>query len=342
MSRQNSAASHSTPLRVGLAGAGMISWYHLVAWSRTRGAKVVAVCDPALDRAEARARKFGVAAVYSDAKRMLEAEHLDALDVATPVETHAALIGLAVEHEVDVLCQKPLTPTLAAAEVLVAGLGSRSRLMVHENWRFRPYYRDVATWIGEEKIGRLQQGCLAALYSGLLPDASGRCPELEREPSLRSAQRLLIGGLLIHHLDVMRWLLGPLQVLAARAARTSDEVAAETMATIMLQTEAGAPVVVAGNMAAPGLPVQIIDRLELIGTSGRVTLFGNRLELSGAHSDAIEYDLAAAYQESFDRAVQHFTSALLTGAEFETNPLDNLETLRLVEASYAAASSVGA
>jgi predicted dehydrogenase len=315
----------------------MISWYHLAAWSRAQCTKVVAICDPVLDRAELRAREFGVMGVYSDARSMLEAEHLDALDVATPVETHAALVGLAAAHHVHVLCQKPLTPTLGAAEALVAELEGRIRLMVHENWRFRPYYRDIAMWIRQGKIGRLQQGCLAALYSGLLPDASGRCTELEREPSLRTARRLLIGGLLIHHLDVMRWLLGPLRVLAARASRTSDQVIGETTATIMLETEAGAPVLVAGNMTAPGLPPEIVDRLELIGTDGRITLCGNRLELSAAQSEAIEYDLAAAYQESFDQAIQHFANGLLMGTEFETNAADNLETLRLVEASYDAA-----
>ena len=337
MSGQHSTIRRSQPMRVGLAGAGMISWYHLVAWSRSRNARVVAVCDPVADRAEARAREFGIPSVYGDAKTMLEAEKLDALDVATPVETHADLVLLAAEYGVDVLCQKPLTPTLDAAERLIPEVGGRIRLMVHENWRFRPYYRDVGKWIAQGRMGPLQQGYIAAIYSGLLPDIAGRCPELEREPTLRNAQRLLIGGLLIHHLDVMRWLLGPLRVLAARAGCTSDAVIAETMATIMLETAAGAPVVVAGNMAAPGVLAQIEDRLELIGSIGRIVLRGNRLELSGAQSDAIEYDLEAAYQAAFDGAVRHFVDALMSETPFETDAPDNLETLRLVEASYAAA-----
>jgi predicted dehydrogenase len=316
----------------------MISWYHLVAWSRARDAQVVAVCDPVPERAETRAREFGIASVYADAKTMLEAEKLDALDVATPVETHAHLVLLAAEYGVDVLCQKPLTPTLGAAELLIPEVGGRIRLMVHENWRFRPYYRDAGRWIAQGRIGRLQQGYFAAIYSGLLPDASGRCPELEREPGLRTAQRLLIGGLLIHHLDVMRWLLGPLRVLAARAGSAADAVIAETMATIMLETEAGAPVIVAGNMAAPGVVAQLEDRLELIGSIGRIVLRGSRLELSGAQSDGMEYDLAAAYQAAFDGAIQHFVDALMSGAPFETDASDNLETLRLVEASYTAAT----
>jgi predicted dehydrogenase len=336
MSGAHPTAPRSRRLRVGLAGAGMISWYHLVAWSRARDASMVAVCDPVPERAESRAREFGIASVHTDARTMLEAEKLDALDVATPVETHAGLVLLAAEYGVDVLCQKPLTPTLDAAERLIPVVGGRIRLMVHENWRFRPYYRDAGKWIAQGRLGRLQQGYLGAIYSGLLPDTSGLCPELEREPTLRTAPRLLIGGLLVHHLDVMRWLVGPMQVLAARAGHTSDAVIAETMATIMLSTDSGAPVVVAGNMAAPGTPAQIEDRLELIGSVGRIVLRGNRLELSGAQSNATEYDLAAAYQAAFDGAIQHFVDSVISGTPFETDASDNLETLRLMEASYVA------
>jgi predicted dehydrogenase len=38
-------------LRVALAGAGMVSRHHLIAWSRVPAARVVAVADP--DRARA-------------------------------------------------------------------------------------------------------------------------------------------------------------------------------------------------------------------------------------------------------------------------------------------------
>ena len=43
------------------------------------------------------------------------------------------------------------------------------------------------------------------------------------------------------------------------------------------------------------------------------------------------------YQASFDGVIAHFVDCLETGAAFETNPVDNLETLRLVEHAYWAA-----
>ena len=57
------------------------------------------------------------------------------------------LSSRAAHRGVPVLCQKPLAPTLSQAESLVAEFADKTRLMVHENWRFRPYYRQVAQWL---------------------------------------------------------------------------------------------------------------------------------------------------------------------------------------------------
>ena len=129
----------SKPLRVALAGAGMISWHHLIAW-RNLGERVrlVAVCDPDVDKATRRTREFDIPNVYREADAMFAAESIDALDVASPRETHAAWVDAAATRGIDVLCQKPMTPTLTESQALVRRVDGKSRLMVHENWRFRP------------------------------------------------------------------------------------------------------------------------------------------------------------------------------------------------------------
>ena len=148
-------APRSTPLRVALAGAGMISHYHLIGW-RNAGAervKVVAVYDLDRARAEARAREFGIPKVYDRPEAMLDQEKIDALDVASPRETHAFWVEAAAQRGIDVLCQKPMTPTLAESEALARKVAGKIRLMVHENWRFRPWYREIKTWIEAGEIG---------------------------------------------------------------------------------------------------------------------------------------------------------------------------------------------
>ena len=112
-----------------------------IAFARN-GAKV-AIADIDRRKAEARARQFGIDAVRETAEAMLDYDRLDALDIATPVETHGDCCRLAADRGVAILCQKPLARTLDEARVLVNDVDARVRLMVNENWRFRPHYRRI-------------------------------------------------------------------------------------------------------------------------------------------------------------------------------------------------------
>lgn len=326
------------PLKVAFAGAGMISWYHLVGW-RALGERVrlVAICDPDPERAAKRAKEFSIAKVYRDADAMFAAESIDALDVASPRETHAAWVEAAAARGIDVLCQKPMTPTLAESEALVRRVEGKSRLMVHENWRFRPWYRELKRWMAAGELGDVVLARMAMINSGLLPDANGRRPALERQPFMQHEERLMIAEVLIHHLDVMRYLCGPLRVAGARVLHTLPDVRGETVASIFMETGAGAPVEVTGTMAAPGYVARAPDRLEIVGSQASAMFADSELRLLGPKPRSQSYDNDRGYQASFDGVIAHFVDCLETGAPFETDPADNLETLRLVEHAYWAA-----
>jgi predicted dehydrogenase len=323
-------------MKVGLIGAGWVTKHHLIGWrAQSPRAKVVAIADPVPERARERAREFDIPHVFASAAELLARVEVDALDVATPREAHAESVLLAANRAIPVLCQKPLAPTLAQAEQLVSEVGERTRLMVHENWRFRRYYREAKRWLDCGVAGRVLQGRMTLLSSGLIPDANGKCPLLERQPFMRTLDRMLVAEVLIHHLDTLRYLLGPLTVAAARIARSSPEIRGEDHALIMLNTASGAPVILHGNMAAQGYPPALVDRVELFGERATIALEEGLLTATGPQPGKVRYDLAECYQESYDAAIAHFVDSLLSGAPFETRPSDNLETLKLVEQIYA-------
>ena len=323
------------PLRVGLIGAGMVSRHHLIAWRELApAAQIVAIADPSAENSGVRASEFGVPAIYADAAEMLRLEKLDAIDIAAPRDIHAAMVRLGAAHGVAILCQKPLAPDLAQAEALVAEVAGGPRLMVHENWRFRAYYRDAARWLAEGGIGAVQQCRMTLLTSGLLPGPDGVRPALVRQPFMRDLRRFLVNEVLIHHLDTLRVLLGPLSVAWARLGRSTADVTGEDNALIGLQAQSGAGCVLLGNMAAVGAPAVQMDHMEIYGSTGSIRLVGNVLSRDCAAPDRIEYDLAACYQGSYNATIAHFVDALLHGTPFETSPEDNLATLRLVEESY--------
>lgn len=330
-------ASLETPLRIAMVGAGMISHHHLIAWSRERRAVVVAICDPDVDRARQRAGEFGIAAAFDGLESLLAAETIDALDIASPRETHAALVDIAAARSIPVLCQKPLAPTFAEADALARRVDGRIRLMVHENWRFRPWYRSLKRCADDGIFGELRWAGMATISSGLLPDAAGKRPALERQPFMAHEKRLAIAEVLIHHIDVLRWLLGPLKLLSARTARKLAAVEGETLASLFLETATGAPVTLIGDMAAPGFSARTDDRLELAGSRASAVFDRSMLTLMGGVERREQFDFDAGYQASFDAVIGHFIDRLLDGGPFETDVSDNLETLRIVEQAYAAA-----
>lgn len=324
-------------LRVAIAGAGFASGLHLPGWKRVPNAEVVAICDPAIEKAELRAREFGVASVFSEAEQMLETTRPDAIDIVAPMDVHVPLCMLAASKGVHILCQKPLAPTLTEAQSLARSVEDKVRLMVHENWRFRPHYRQVKRWLEDGALGVPVSSTMQMRSSGLLEDESGVMPQLVRQPFFSELKRLLIGEVLIHHLDVLRWLLGPLRVAAARAGRLCAAVRGEDHAVILLEGRQRWALL-DSSLVVPGAPPTPSDRLELIGTQGTVLLEGNVLRLNGKRNESMTFDLVAGYGDSYAAAIAHFAAALTSDAAFETAPIDNLQTLALVEEAYALAS----
>jgi len=324
-------------LRVGLIGAGWVTQHHLAGWQREAArARVVAIADPSRANAQARAEVFGIDAVYIDAQAMFAAEKLDAVDIASPRETHAELVRLAAKKGIATICQKPLAPSFDAAAALVNDVSAIAgmRLMVHENWRFRPYYRQIAEWLREGRIGRVKQAQMTLLSSGLVPDARGILPALERQPFIATLDRALVMEVLIHHIDTLRFLLGEMMVVHARIGRHSPLMTGEDHATVTFETAAGATVLLLANLGAHGEPPAMADRLTLIGECGTIQLLGDTLTCEGERPDNRRYDMALCYADSYAATISHFVDALGSGAAFETSPTDNLRTLRVVEDIY--------
>ncbi len=325
------------PLRVGAIGAGAISVFHLRGWAEQAGAELVALCDADRARAEARAREFGIARVYDDARAMLDAETLDAVDIITPVGTHATLTRLAAGRGIHVMCQKPLTPTLAEAEALVAEVGERVRFMVHENYRWRPHYRRLAALLAEGAIGTpLHARMTVRSASMVAPD--GETPFLlARQPYLKDFRRLLIFEVLIHHLDALRALLGELEVRWAETAQVNPELAGEDVALIAMNGRDGMTVLLDGNISAPGYGPLPGDRLEIVGTTDTLVFDRDRIFRMSDPQAVEPQDLQANYQACFTGAIADFVEGLRSGRPFATDRLDNLKTLALMESAYRAA-----
>jgi D-apiose dehydrogenase len=322
-------------LRIGMIGAGWVTQHHLNAYKQLAPrAKVVAITDPVAQARTQRAETYSIPATYATAAEMLEREKLDAIDIASPRETHVAMCELAASKGLAILCQKPLAPNLREAQKLVQNLPPSVRLMVHENWRFRPHYRLIAQWLNEGYIGKVRQASMTILTSGLLPDAEGRLPAVERQPFFATLERLLLMEVMIHHVDTLRFLLGPLELQGASLGHSCPGVSGEDRATLLMSSPSGMGVILNGDFMARGYPPAQFDRLEIFGERGTIRFMDTTLQLINERPISQSVDLDKNYAASYRGAIEHFLDCLASEAPFETSPADNLETLKLVEEAY--------
>jgi D-apiose dehydrogenase len=323
-------------LRIAMIGAGWVTRHHLRAWrALAPQATVVGIADPSREAREDRAIEFGIPSNFANFEAMLDSLHPDAVDICSPREFHAQHVRAAAVRGLAILCQKPLAPTYAEAEALVHEV-QRSRLMIHENWRFRPYYRLAQTILERGEIGRVRQVRMILESSGLVANESGEMPGLVRQPFIAKLERMLVSEILIHHLDTLRFLLGPLRMLASNLGSNTTEIRGEDRATLTMVGAHGSSVLLIGDMAVHGASPIFVDSLRISGEAGMLSLADGTIELHRGQETIFSqaFDLPQSYQQSYDSVIAHFVQVLQSGGEFETSPRDNLETLRLVEDAY--------
>ncbi len=328
-----------TPIRIGLVGAGMVSRHHLSAWAGVSGARVTAIADPDIARAERGAQAFDISGAYSSTEEMVSKSPLDGLDIAAPVEHHGALCRLAADHGLAILCQKPLASTVEEARGIVAGVAGRVRFMVHENWRFRASYRQIRQWLDQGRIGPVTGMRMTVTSSGLAESLDGVFPALRRQPFLADLPRLLVFEVLIHHIDILRWLCGGLAVQTAALSRACRAVQGEDTGHIRFTAPAGHTVDLHGCLCSPEAPGHICDHLEITGSNGTITLDDTTLTLDGPSSADSQWTFDEQYASAFESAVGHFVDRLADNGPFETEAADNIHVLQLVEDVYTASGA---
>ena len=92
-----SARRDSRATRVALAGAGYIADTHLAILRELPGVEVVAICDPALERARSAARRYGVANAVASLEELAPLA-VDVVHLLVPPDRHAAVARECLER----------------------------------------------------------------------------------------------------------------------------------------------------------------------------------------------------------------------------------------------------
>lgn len=287
---------------------------------------LVAACDPVLERAQAAAPR-----AYTDVAAMLDNESLDFLDIATRPDTHVPLVRMAIARRIPAIVQKPLAENLEQGREL-ADLVERSGVpvMVHENWRWQPWYREVKRRIHAGDIGQP----LTYAFRIRQRDGLGDNP-FPNQPYFRQMPRLLIYETLIHPVDTARFLFGDIASLQAFAKRHNPLIAGEDRAVVLLNHASSVDGVIDGSRYTnPEPPGPAMGDSIFEGTEGVLRVLANGEVYSGA-TLLTRHDTSTGYKgDSVLATQQHFIDCLRAHAAFETGVRDYLGSFGAVEAAY--------
>lgn len=195
---------------IAIIGAGGIARDHLAAYARMPDVRVSHVADLDAGRARGLAAQAG-ADWATDPAGIFACEEVDAVDICTSTESHAALTIAAAEHGKQVHVEKPAALSLAEFDAMAAAAARHGvGLMVGQTARFQPVHREVAAGIAEGLIGRPRLVHVLWYVGHAWPDG-WRSWQLD---VARSGGHPVHNG--IHAIDLATWLLDarPVRVFA--------------------------------------------------------------------------------------------------------------------------------
>lgn len=324
-----------------LIGAGFFAQFHADAWKRIPGIRLAAVADPAAERRQEFAARWGIRSQYGDAAEMLDREAPDFVDIATRPETHLELTRLAAGCGIHVICQKPMAPMFDDCREMVAVCRDAGvRLIIHENWRWQPWYREARRLIDQKRFGPLFHVAFR------MRTGDGRGPEpYGVQPYFREMPRLLIHETLVHFLDTFRYLAGEIESVFCTTRRVNPVILGEDYALIRVRFRSGACGLIDANRISGDVPPRVAFgefRLEGQTASLRITPDGDVWITDYGEPEAAHPFVKpdCGYKGDSVRAVQaHIAECLRSGAAAESEGMEYLKTVAAVEACYRSAES---
>ena len=255
----------------GILGCGVISKTHALAISEIENAKLLGVADNNIEYARVFAQKNGVKA-YESYQEMLADKDIDVVCICTPSGFHASNAIEALNSGKHVVLEKPMSISNEWADkVIEACERTGKKLTVISQFRFSEDIKRVKQLIEENAFGKISLCTLTMKYY--------RNPEYYSSSSWRGTLRFDGGGALInqgiHGVDMLDYIVGPINNVKGKIATISHNIEGEDTAVAFFQTANGALGVIQGSTCAyPGFD----RRIEIHGDKGYVCLLENKIE----------------------------------------------------------------
>jgi predicted dehydrogenase len=211
-------------LRIGLIGCGFMGRTHSNAYNRITNffpeldyqPKLQAVCSRNADKVRSFAEQWGYASTETDWKALIARDDIDAIDICSPNDTHAEIAIAAAAKGKMILCEKPLSRTLAEGQKMVDAIEKAG--VANTVWY--NYRRVPAVTLAKQIIDSGKLGKIFHYRANFLQDWT-ISPELPQggeglwRLDVAAAGSGVTGDLLAHCIDTAMWLNGGITDVSA-------------------------------------------------------------------------------------------------------------------------------
>lgn len=290
--------------------------------------QIVALCNRTREKAEAFAEFIGGSPrITTDYHELLAWPDVDAVDILLPIALNGPVAVDALRAGKHVAVEKPIAGAVDAGRAVLeeAQRHPDRTLLVAENVRYEPRYREARRLIDDGRIGRP-----VMLHADILAPLNPTSPYLAtvwRETPQHLGGYLSDGG--VHHAAALQMLAGP--VRAVQGIVTSFDPQRDPTDTLLanLLFESGA----VGHLTySVGVPHGEITPFAVYGTEGSLLVYPDRVILRvGREEEVIPIP---ARPNGFDLELADFHRSIVDGTPPRSGAREGLDDLLVIDAVF--------
>lgn len=330
-------------VEVGFIGTGLIARSHARQLSTVHDASIVACFDLDPKRSAAFAKDFGASPAI-DAAEVIDSS--DAIYVCTWTSEHRELVLQVIRAGKAIFCEKPLATTLAAAQEMTASVEKAGVVnQVGLVLRHSPAFRWMQAQSQDLSLGA--QMSLVFRDDQYIPIQGLYGSTWRSDPERAGAGTLIEHS--VHDLDLITWMLGPIETVSCHIASHHRIPGIEDQATVALTAKNGAQAVLV-SVWHDVLSRPSQRRVELFKMGGVFGLEGDwngpvTAELAAGTSVTMSDNVLAAAAHEVDGLGTNPDADFIAAVKSESQAYPSfalaLEAHRIVDAAYRSAADGG-
>jgi len=262
-------------INFGLIGCGRISDSHFKAVETIESAEITCCCDIDISKAEEKKEKYGIKSVYSDYKKMLGSEKLDAVIICTPSGLHSEVGIAAASKKLHVITEKPMAIDLESADTLIQACDkNKVKLFVVKQNRLNTTMQLLKKALEKNRFGKIylvQSNVFWQRPQSYYDQAKWRGTwEFDGGAFMNQAS---------HYVDALYWLIGPVDHVMAETATMARKIETEDTGSAILKFRNG--VIGTINVTLLTYPKNYEGSITILGEKGTVKIGGiavNKIE----------------------------------------------------------------